>query len=89
MWDSHQFLRLALVYLCRLVSFLFAVAALWLAFSRFGSEAPRLYCADILGAQLARHLRFSILVLLACLVYVAAAWLYGSIAWRIGLESKR
>jgi hypothetical protein len=49
-WDGRQFLRLALVYLCLFVPFLFAATALCLAFSRHGDQAPRLYGADILGA---------------------------------------
>jgi hypothetical protein len=51
-WDARQFLRLALVYLCLFLPFLAAAAALCLAFSRCGAQAPRLYAADILGAGL-------------------------------------
>ncbi len=51
-WDSRQFLRLGLIYLCLCVPFLSAAVALCLAFSRFGAEAPRLYSADIVGAGL-------------------------------------
>ena len=51
-WDSRQFLRLALIYLCLFLPFLCAATALCLAFSRYGDEAPRLYSADILGAAL-------------------------------------
>ena len=51
-WDGRQFLRLALIYLCLFIPFLFAATALCLAFSRYGDEAPRLYSADILGAAL-------------------------------------
>jgi len=49
-WQGRQFLRLALIYLCLCIPFLFAATALCLAFSRHGDEAPRLYSADILGA---------------------------------------
>lgn len=51
-WDGRQFLRLALIYLCLFIPFLFAATALCLAFSRYGDEAPRLYSADILGAAM-------------------------------------
>lgn len=51
-WDGRQFLRLALIYLCLFLPFLFAATALCLAFSRYGDEAPRLYSADILGAAM-------------------------------------
>ena len=51
-WDTGQFLRLGLIYLCLLLPFLAAATALCLAFARFGETAPRLYGADILGAGL-------------------------------------
>jgi hypothetical protein len=50
LWDPAQPLRLALVYLCLVLPFFFAGAALCLAFARFGPASHRIYGADILGA---------------------------------------
>jgi spermidine synthase len=50
LWDAAQPLQLALVYLCLVLPFFCAGAALCLAFARFGAQSHRVYSADILGA---------------------------------------
>jgi hypothetical protein len=50
LWDPLQPLRLAAVYALLLPPFFCAATALCLNFTRFGTEAPRVYSFDILGA---------------------------------------
>lgn len=51
-WNPAQFLGLATIYLLLLIPFFCAATALCIAYSRFGSDIPRLYGADIVGAGL-------------------------------------
>jgi hypothetical protein len=50
LWDPQQPLRLSVVYLLLLVPFFCAATAVCATFARFGTNAPRVYGADILGA---------------------------------------
>ncbi len=49
-WDARQAGYLLLLYLLLLVPFFFAATAICAAYTRYASEAPRLYSFDILGA---------------------------------------
>ena len=50
LWDAEQPLWLLLIYLLLAIPFFFAANCIGLAFSRFTTEVPRLYAADLLGA---------------------------------------
>ncbi len=85
LWDARAFLPLALIYLCLFLPFLAAATALCLAFSRHGSDAPRLYAADILGAGLGGLAVVGLLWLLPPMRALAALGAVGlaaaAIAW--------
>ena len=49
-WDTRQTGYLLVLYLLLLVPFFFAATAICAAYTRYASEAPRLYSFDILGA---------------------------------------
>jgi hypothetical protein len=51
LWDSRQWLWLALQYLILFVPFFFAAFCICLTFSRFGEQSPSIYSADLLGAS--------------------------------------
>jgi spermidine synthase len=51
-WNPGEYLGLAAIYLLLFIPFFCAATALCIAYSTFGTQIPRLYGADILGAGL-------------------------------------
>jgi len=64
LWDWHQLLRLAQVYLLLALPFFFAANAIALALCRHTAGIARLYAADLLGAGLGSLLIIVVLFLL-------------------------
>ena len=64
LWDTRQWLWLALQYLVLFVPFFFAAFCLCLAFSRFGSQSHRIYGADLWGAGAGALLALGLLFIL-------------------------
>lgn len=94
LWNPHQWLRLAAVYLLLLWPFLFAASAVCLTLARFGTPS-RIYAFDLLGAAggalgvivlLERHFPLTVLGIIAATSCLAAAlaWFGLGLRPRIG-----
>lgn len=85
LWDSRQWLWLALQCLILFIPFFFAAFCLCLAFSRFGTQAPRIYSADLLGASTGGLLALSLLFIVppqqALLAISSLAWMAAVLVW--------
>lgn len=88
-WDSPQFLRLGLIYLCLFIPFLFAATALCLAFSQYGEIAPRLYSADIQGAAAGSFAVIGMLFVLTPMRALACIGAIGIVAAALPLTGLR
>ena len=81
-WDSGQFLNLAVLYLAFFVPFFFAACCIGLAFTCRGSECSRIYFFDLFGAGLGAILVIALLFAVSpqtALVLLAVLPLLGSI----------
>ncbi|MEO8417710.1 MAG: SAM-dependent methyltransferase [Methylophilaceae bacterium] len=85
LWDARQWLWLTLQYLVLFVPFFFAAFCLCLAFSHFGSQAHRIYGADLWGAAAGSLLALGLLFILppqrVLLVIAGFALAAAGLAW--------
>ena len=85
LWDARQWLWLALQYLVLFVPFFFAAFCLCLAFSRFGSQSPLIYGADLWGAAAGCLLALGLLFILppqrVLLAIASFALIAAGLAW--------
>lgn len=79
-WNPRQILWLSALYLCLSVPFFFAAACFGLAFARHGTEIPRLYGADLLGAGAGALLAMALLHALSVAHAISAVAILGAIA---------
>jgi len=80
-WNSRQFLYLALMYLVFMIPFFFAASCIGLAFTCRSGQVDRIYLFDLLGAGLGALLLLAALFLLKpqqVLVLLAAVALFAS-----------
>ena len=94
LWDPLQPLRLVAVYALLLPPFFCAATALCLTFTRFGTEAPRVYSFDILGAGAGCLASIGALFVLAPAEALRAVGVLGLLAagmawWSLGMGRHR
>jgi hypothetical protein len=85
-WDSGHWRYLFLSYLLLFIPFFFAANAICLTFAAFGSQIPRIYAFDLLGAGLgalsvilalylfAPHVTLKLIAVLGLLAALSSAW---------------